>query len=260
MANNSFGAQVSLYHFPIGDNNTFYRNSFVGNVEQVNTDPFYVLEDGSKLTATHGGYFDNGKEGNYWSDYAGFDANGDGVGDTAYVIDVNRRDSYPRMIPFDISNFSFDLPKWAYVLPFPLPSPLPLPSLEAIPSETKLTPADNTPPEIIVLSSANQTYSKFTVPFVFTVDKPFNWTGYSLGGKENITVTGNFTLTDLPNGLHNLTIYANDTYGNKGASETVSFIVAVPEPFPVVPVTVIAVAAVVTAGLLIYNKKRKHYS
>ena len=121
-------------------------------------------------------------------------------------------------------------------------------------------PVDNTPPEIIVLPSGNQTYNESSVPFFFTVDKPFNWTGYSLDGKENITVTGNFTLTALPNGLHNLTIYANDTYGNKGASESVSFIVAVPEPFPVVPVTAIAVAAVVTAGLLIYNKKRKHYS
>jgi len=45
-----------------------------------------------------------------------------------------------------------------------------------------------------------------------------------------------------------------------GASETVTFTVAVPEPFPTVLVAVASVAsiAVVIAGLLVYFKKRKH--
>jgi parallel beta-helix repeat protein len=60
--------------------------------------------------------WDNGKEGNYWSDYMGADANGDGIGDTPYVIDANNTDRYPLMEPF--SNF----------LPDPLPSPSPSPT------------------------------------------------------------------------------------------------------------------------------------
>jgi len=40
--------------------------------------------------------WDNGLEGNYWSDYNGTDANGDGIGDTAYLIDENK-DRYPLM-------------------------------------------------------------------------------------------------------------------------------------------------------------------
>ena len=41
--------------------------------------------------------WDDGREGNYWSDYNGTDVNGDGIGDTAYVFDVQNEDRYPLM-------------------------------------------------------------------------------------------------------------------------------------------------------------------
>jgi hypothetical protein len=67
------------------------------------------------------------------------------------------------------------------------------------------------------------------------------------------------TLPQLSNGAHNVTVYAADEAGNMGASEAVTFTVAVPEPFPTVPVAVASVAAVAVAsvGLLVYFKKRK---
>jgi len=83
--------------------------------------------------------------------------------------------------------------------------------------------------------------------------------GYSLDGQETITVTGNTTLTSLSNGLHHIAVYAKDTLGNEGASETISFTVEVPELFPT---TLVATASatslgIVGLGLLVYFKKRK---
>jgi hypothetical protein len=46
--------------------------------------------------------WDNGGEGNYWSNYTGTDANGDGVGDTPYVIGDSNIDNSPLMAPVDI--------------------------------------------------------------------------------------------------------------------------------------------------------------
>jgi len=116
------------------------------------------------------------------------------------------------------------------------------------------------PPKISIASPQNESQSSNVVSLNFTLSKPVEWIGYSLDGEENMTVTGNFTLTDLSNGLHNLTVYANDTFGNMGASEPVSFTVAVPERFPFVPFAVAAVAViaiVAVAGLLLYRRKRR---
>jgi hypothetical protein len=118
---------------------------------------------------------------------------------------------------------------------------------------------DFTPPHISILSPENKAYNTSDVPLDLTVNETASQITYSLDGQENVTAAGNMTLTQLSNGAHNVTVYAADEAGNMGASETATFTVAVPEPFPVVPVVTISViVAVVTVGILVYFKKRKH--
>ncbi|MBS7621639.1 right-handed parallel beta-helix repeat-containing protein, partial [Candidatus Bathyarchaeota archaeon] len=67
-------------------NNLIYHNNFLTNTPQVViSDAINTWDDG----------YPNG--GNYWSDYTGTDGNGDGIGDTPYIIDENNRDRYPLM-------------------------------------------------------------------------------------------------------------------------------------------------------------------
>jgi nitrous oxidase accessory protein NosD len=76
-------------------NNTIYHNNLIRN-------QFQAWVGRVEPTANS---FDNGKEGNYWSDYDGADADGDGIGDTPYIIDDNNMDRYPLMEPFAIQEF-----------------------------------------------------------------------------------------------------------------------------------------------------------
>jgi len=95
----------------VAENNIFYHNTLVNNSKSVGYN--WALE-GS------GNVWDNGKEGNYWSDYNGTDANGDKIGDTPYIIDEKNIDHYPLMSPL-------------IAPPTPLPSPQPQPEQEPFP-------------------------------------------------------------------------------------------------------------------------------
>lgn len=115
---------------------------------------------------------------------------------------------------------------------------------------------DTTPPTISVLSIQNTTYNMTDIDLNFSVNEPVSQITYSLDGQENVTIAGNTNLAGLSIGTHNVTVYAWDTAGNVGASETITFTVT---PFPTVPVAVASVAAIaaVGVGLLVYFKKRR---
>ncbi|PVX23996.1 MAG: hypothetical protein CW691_08945 [Candidatus Bathyarchaeum sp.] len=90
------------------------------------------------------------------------------------------------------------------------------------------TTLDTTPPTISVISPANTTYTSGDISLNFTVNEQTQWIGYSLDGQENVTLTGNTTLTELTDRLHSLLVYANDTSGNIACSNTTYFTVASP--------------------------------
>ena len=111
-----------------------------------------------------------------------------------------------------------------------------------------------TPPKISITSPINQTYNQTSVTLSYTADKPLKLTSYSLDGNENISFTGDANVTKLSVGLHNITVYTQDTYGNVAASQTIDFTIA--EPFPVMQViAVLVVVVLVGVGLLIYLRK-----
>jgi len=128
------------------------------------------------------------------------------------------------------------------------------------PDPSYVPPNESNPLEITIVSPANQSYNVSRVSLTFMVNKLVNWTGYSLDGEENVTITSNTTLTELSNGSHNVTVYANDAFGNTGKSETVSFAIATEiEPFPALLVAVASAASVVIVSVvfLVYFRKRK---
>jgi parallel beta-helix repeat protein len=74
--------------------NRFYHNNLIDN----------QIQAGLSVRITNS--WDNGFEGNYWSDYNGTDLNHDGVGDSRYEINENNTDRYPLMGMFHSFNAS----------------------------------------------------------------------------------------------------------------------------------------------------------
>ncbi|MDP8227476.1 MAG: right-handed parallel beta-helix repeat-containing protein, partial [Candidatus Celaenobacter polaris] len=87
------------------DNNLIYHNNLVGNTQ-------------NGYDQGHPNQWDDGiGEGNYWDDYTGVDGNGDGIGDTPYLIPYQSgndqsQDNYPLMAPYSppalIGDFNSD--------------------------------------------------------------------------------------------------------------------------------------------------------
>jgi hypothetical protein len=119
------------------------------------------------------------------------------------------------------------------------------------------------PPFISIMSPENKTYNQKDLLLNFTTNEKTSWIGYCLDQQANVTITGKKTLTELAEGSHSIVVYANDTAGSMGASETFFFTVIYekpPEPFPTVLVTIVSAASltVVGLGLLVYFRKHRY--
>jgi len=82
---------------------------------------------------------------------------------------------------------------------------------------------------ISILSPENKTYNTADIPLTYTKNETCYYTAYSLDG-QLYTDTENTTLSDLADGAHQLTVYANYTNRNMGESGTVWFTVDTTPP------------------------------
>lgn len=127
---------------------------------------------------------------------------------------------------------------------------------------------DKSPPKISIPSIDNKSFSSNSIDFEVVTNEQVCEVKYSLDSQLNITLSNDrITLGNLTNGLHNITVYAQDTAGNFGASDTTVFSINVAEEAELANPQTIIIAAVsgigavfiLSAGLII-NKKRKNKS
>jgi parallel beta-helix repeat protein len=80
---------------------TIYFNNFANNSNNVRSeDSTNIWNSPQLISYTYNGMKYTNYLGNYWDDYTGTDADGDGIGDTLYSIDRDS-DNYPLTMPFE---------------------------------------------------------------------------------------------------------------------------------------------------------------
>jgi parallel beta-helix repeat protein len=91
IADNQYGVYLDYSDYP----NSFYHNNFLNNIQHV----YLVYSD-------YVNFWDNGFEGNYWSNYTGVDLDHDGIGDTPHTLDEDgyNQDNYPLLGLFNSFN------------------------------------------------------------------------------------------------------------------------------------------------------------
>ncbi len=108
------------------NSNVIYCNNFINNVENVNSfESTNIWHSPEFITYTFDDAQYTGYLGNHWSDYEGIDADGDGVGDTPYIIPDDKNDTYPLMENFEnykIISINNNPPQNPVLLPI-LPDP-----------------------------------------------------------------------------------------------------------------------------------------
>lgn len=126
-------------------------------------------------------------------------------------------------------------------------------------------------PIISIAYPQNSTYHENEVPLNFSVNKLISIDGskpnypsisrivYCLDGQNNVTIDEDTdtVLRNLSNGQHYITVYAEDIYGNIGASQTIFFSIQT-EAFPLLTVgALICGCAVLTIAVFFYLRKSK---
>jgi N-acetylneuraminic acid mutarotase len=76
-------------------------------------------------------------------------------------------------------------------------------------------------PQIEILTPENKTYKEVSISYI--TSRSTDWVGYSIDNGPLITITGETPLRNVESGPHTIRVYANDSLGNIGVSNTVYF-------------------------------------
>ncbi len=210
-------------------NNTIYHNNLMDipyGTQASNGDLGGIPYTPNSVNVWDGGF---PAGGNYWGVQTGKEIGNTGISDSPYVLDSQNIDRYPLIRPVNssfLANYEQEI----------------------------------IPPKVSVMSPLNKVYDNANVSLAFSIDKPFNWVGYSLDEQINVTINGNTTIPNIAYGSHSITVYANSTFGIMGASKTIDFTVAKSEPFSsefVIAILVTVIVIAVGVSLTVYHKKHQ---
>ena len=229
--NTFYGNNITNNNIGVGfrsaSNNVFRSNFFVDNTNQVYD---VSVSDSSIAVSTNIWDFSYQVGGNYWSDYTGVDIMS-GAGQNETGSDGKGDTAY-----IINSRNRDNYPLLPYGSPF----------------------------GISIASPQNTTYTTTDVALEFTVTEATSWIRYSLDGQANVTITGSTTLSNLAEGAHNVTVYAQDAEGETVASSTVDFTIAqgaeppqsdaLPMDLLIIIIAIVAVAVVIVIYFLTKKK------
>jgi len=186
--NNITNSEIGI-GFSTSSNNMIYNNYLISNTKQVYDS---YIDDSSVTPSVNFWDFGYPLGGNYWSDYTGSDGKS---GSNQDQLGSDGIGDTPYII---YENNKDNYPLMPY----------------------------GGPPAISIFSPENKTYAANHVDLNFAISEPTSWIGYSLDGQANVTIAGNTNLSGLSDGSHRLVVYAKDTDGKTGTSETIYFTIA----------------------------------
>jgi hypothetical protein len=117
------GSNISVYLSSANDN-LIVRNNIttilIDSYSQSNNFQYNNFDENPMGEVVAGSWqgtnsWDNGEEGNYWSDYNGADPDGDGIGNTPYILNEHNQDNYPLINPVDTAEIP-EFPSWTILL------------------------------------------------------------------------------------------------------------------------------------------------
>jgi nitrous oxidase accessory protein len=236
--------------FPGNESGLIFGNNFINNFRNLDCSKMLKIDS-----------FDNGTIGNYWSDYNGTDSNGDGIGDTPYLIDANRTDFYPLIAPFNITTAPNLMPNWAQNLTtillamtdngltvtFSLGGNVTRSQISNVTISTNQLAATTTVSFVVTGQSGNTGFSNITIPISVV---PY-------GTTPSIYINGQPALNQgITQDTNNYYVWYTINFSTHIVSIVFAAESAVPG-FPSWTIPLLLSIIVAVAGLLVYHKKHK---